>query len=1224
MPFVLLNEDTDPTLREENKRSSFGRGFVFKEDTLPEASTGSVANDMLTEAKMGVGSVVSGGMHAGGLLADYAGASSARDTLFNWRDQAAQKTAQYAEELSPAQRAADEQQILQSTGPGVFDVEAGPGASNWRTYAGQISRSLPGTAAGMGIGYGITRAALPAVRAALPAISTGAAEAISGAVGFGAGEGMVSAGPDAENVYRKITAMDPAKLASSPYFQQRMQEHGDVVRARDEVAIAASKQTMWDTGIATALLGAPMGAVFGKMFGSTGVTSSRGMNTLIGFLGESAQEGVQSGAESYLQNTAVRDYADPTQAPGEGVLNDVVSGAASGGIMGAGVGAITTPAQTPSAIPRKINLLDAKITLPESPAAAERRRVDLLNAMPQVPESYPGATSEEDLFRGIHTQRVNQDFDAMESQRHEQMLDDPGFAQREQVRQAAQQEAQARIQQQEIAAAQQRSALLNQSVQAEADPALLEPEPQGPVFEPTNEWPPGPPEGVPPNAMQLAMQEAAQKARQQRVARELEAMAQQREQAQQVPAEQLLSDPGFEQREQVRQTAQQEAKARLQQQERAAAAKRAAITNQNIQAKADPSLLAPEPQGPVFEPAAVPLPKAAATEAPSSMQLAMQTAKQRAAASPPPAPDVKPKSGVPFKTQKSAALWLKQHPEYEGYAPVQLAPDKWVGRKTPPQKSRTQLPPERALAAADDIGNLEDALKKENLPAMLRPQAGFEGPGVADEGQAQGPEAKFVENWESKSKGSYPGAVASDADYVSKFVDEGSTLHRASSLPKGHRELPNGMFLSVDKHSGDRVDIYVYEKISKSGEFRKIGALKGAAGGGINNIAVSSDMRRKGIGTLLVSEAEKEGVDLSKTKDLSKDGANLLSAYVKNKSKSAPPVQQPIQEAEAPAIGMTRLYHGSATPGRYDGKAWFSTSRKYAENYRDGAELQYIDYPTAKLNEVADPDGYGQTVDKGFTVNLELDSSETGLRKPVKKKSAPTTAKPIKAIPVSETPAAPASEQVLAPEKQAAPQVSAQPEPKAAAPAPATHQEGGKVEEATPAVVAESLEKSAAKTPATMREARTALVARIDEALKVAKGVPEDAPMIPMRSVSKGGRARNTKHIDGQYAKEKLGHITFDVPGDGTFKVINSKEHLTAFRKRVLASPGFKNSAAVNPAPQPVNYTADPRLEGKKVVIKDAVVDGKQAEAGAHDARSALQEVDDQLDAARRLLKCLS
>lgn len=89
--------------------------------------------------------------------------------------------------------------------------------------------------------------------------------------------------------------------------------------------------------------------------------------------------------------------------------------------------------------------------------------------------------------------------------------------------------------------------------------------------------------------------------------------------------------------------------------------------------------------------------------------------------------------------------------------------------------------------------------------------------------------------------------------------------------------------------------------------------------------------------------------------------------------------------ADEPALakGMVRLYHGSATPGRYDGKAWFSTDRQYAANYRQGAELQYVDMPADKINAIADPDGYGQTVEAGFTVNREFDSSETGPRRPL-------------------------------------------------------------------------------------------------------------------------------------------------------------------------------------------------------------------------------------------------
>lgn len=89
--------------------------------------------------------------------------------------------------------------------------------------------------------------------------------------------------------------------------------------------------------------------------------------------------------------------------------------------------------------------------------------------------------------------------------------------------------------------------------------------------------------------------------------------------------------------------------------------------------------------------------------------------------------------------------------------------------------------------------------------------------------------------------------------------------------------------------------------------------------------------------------------------------------------------------------GMTRLYHGSATLDRTEGPAWFSTNREYAKNYRDGAQLQYVDYPTEKINAEIDPDNIGQTVEAGFTFNKELDSSETGPRKILE-----TTKKPAK------------------------------------------------------------------------------------------------------------------------------------------------------------------------------------------------------------------------------------
>jgi hypothetical protein len=87
--------------------------------------------------------------------------------------------------------------------------------------------------------------------------------------------------------------------------------------------------------------------------------------------------------------------------------------------------------------------------------------------------------------------------------------------------------------------------------------------------------------------------------------------------------------------------------------------------------------------------------------------------------------------------------------------------------------------------------------------------------------------------------------------------------------------------------------------------------------------------------------------------------------------------------AEEPVpAGMTRLYHGSAS-GETEGPAWFSTDRKYAQDYRPGAQLQYADVPTDKLQERMGWDEATQGPFRAATHNLELDSSETGPRKVV-------------------------------------------------------------------------------------------------------------------------------------------------------------------------------------------------------------------------------------------------
>jgi len=141
----------------------------------------------------------------------------------------------------------------------------------------------------------------------------------------------------------------------------------------------------------------------------------------------------------------------------------------------------------------------------------------------------------------------------------------------------------------------------------------------------------------------------------------------------------------------------------------------------------------------------------------------------------------------------------------------------------------------------------------------------------------------------------------------------------------------------------------------------------------------------------------REGSQVDSGSQVYQQGQGQVGAKQASEEPATPQVQvePPKPQADEPPLaeGMTRLYHGSATPGRTEGKAWFSTHRPYAENYRgkETSELQYVDVPTERVNKAIDPDNYGQTVDKGFAWNVELDSSETGPRKTIGGKVVPAT-----------------------------------------------------------------------------------------------------------------------------------------------------------------------------------------------------------------------------------------
>lgn len=150
-----------------------------------------------------------------------------------------------------------------------------------------------------------------------------------------------------------------------------------------------------------------------------------------------------------------------------------------------------------------------------------------------------------------------------------------------------------------------------------------------------------------------------------------------------------------------------------------------------------------------------------------------------------------------------------------------------------------------------------------------------------------------------------------------------------------------------------------------------------------------------------------------------------------------------------------------------------------------------------------------------------------------------------------------------------------------AAPAPdvSTHKDPGEpAEPATPAVVKEAIQTAARNDGRPIKDVKAEALRLIDEAMAGAKDENDpDVLMYAERSRVKVdkkaldrrgliGKQRELAEADiqrkidteRQKAADNIGYVTISVPGDGTFKVLNTKERLAEFRKKVEASPGFK------------------------------------------------------------------
>jgi len=205
------------------------------------------------------------------------------------------------------------------------------------------------------------------------------AQQIAGALGGGLTEGALAGGASGVAIEEDIMGRDHDDLMvkSDRYreiYNATEGEEDEEARqeyARRTLAREAANSVALNVGLATAGLGAPMGAFFGtlgrKVAASGAADTAVGkavkegalkLNERMGFAatvakgaaGEAAQEFAQSGAEQVLQNLGIREYADFTQDPWEGVLNAAVTGGIVGGVLGAGTTAIFESGEAPGGV----------------------------------------------------------------------------------------------------------------------------------------------------------------------------------------------------------------------------------------------------------------------------------------------------------------------------------------------------------------------------------------------------------------------------------------------------------------------------------------------------------------------------------------------------------------------------------------------------------------------------------------------------------------------------------------------------------------------------------------------------------------------------------------------------------------------------------------------------------------------------------------------------------
>jgi len=248
--------------------------------------------------------------------------------------------------------------------------EGGPGEAltNWRSYVGIISQSLPHLALGGG-------AASVAGRGAMALGATQKTAATVGAVTASTFEGTTIGAMVGADIDSTIRAMSEDEKMISPMYQD-LRGRFDEEEATSQFSDSVAKPAAWKSGAFGAAVGYAFNrylsnAVLGRLRGSRGAEALKG-GTLEGFT-----ELGQEGGQAYIQQKALNDAVGrPMNYPD--MANQAVGGLAAGTAMGSGIGLAAGGGRQPEPTPDPADRLSEEAL--RARAEAEANGGDSLDA----------------------------------------------------------------------------------------------------------------------------------------------------------------------------------------------------------------------------------------------------------------------------------------------------------------------------------------------------------------------------------------------------------------------------------------------------------------------------------------------------------------------------------------------------------------------------------------------------------------------------------------------------------------------------------------------------------------------------------------------------------------------------------------------------------------------------------------------------------------------------